>query len=142
MVVAQQPLMVGALWLVVIVLVPTTLFWLALKVPAWVDELLDRRAERLQAMRPHGPPLEKLAADLRRLRAEIVEHKPTSNVRHIGLLKAYDDVLVAVCDRLEIPTGLSGLPIGRDRDVERLRTESAVQEAGVPLRASGRRAPS
>jgi hypothetical protein len=139
MVVAMQPLVTGVLWLALIVLAPSALFWVALRVPAWIEALRDRRAERLRITRPSGPPLEKLVADLRRLRAELVEHKPSNNVRLTALVQAYDDVLESLGARLELEIRLRELPIGRDRDLERLRAESAIQEAGVPIEDHGRR---
>jgi hypothetical protein len=140
MVVALQPLLDGAIWLTLIVAVPCLGLWVALRIPRLIEALQDRRAARRQPVdEPTGPPLEKLAADLRRLRAELVYRKPTNNLRLTALLQAYDGVLEDTCARLELPSHLRELPIGRDRDVERLRTEASIQEAGIPLELRGRR---
>jgi len=139
MVVALQPLLDGAFWLVIIVVAPLGLLWVGLRIPKAVDAVRERRARRIAASQPQGAPLEKLAADLRRLRAELVYRKPTTNVRLTALVKAYDDVLESMCARLELPVNLSELPIGRDRDIERMRAEAAVEQAGIPLELPGDR---
>ncbi len=82
---------------------------------------------------PAGPPLEQLAADLRRLYP--VAHFPQKGVRmpkQRGVLMAYDDHLVETARALEVPTTLPDLPIeGFDREAERLRLEHALTEAGL-----------
>jgi len=133
MVVAQQPFALGVLWYALIVLAPVVLFWVALRVPRMVDEARDRRATRLLAQQPHGPPIERLAIDLRRLRSELVAQLPTNNVRRTALLSAYDSVLTAMCERLGIGTGLGSASTRQDRELERLRAEAAIEQAGVPL---------
>jgi hypothetical protein len=139
MVVALQPLLVGAIWLALIVITPSALFWVGLQIPKLVNAVRERRAARRPDEQPKGIPVEKLAADLRRLRAELVYRKPTTNLRLTALMEAYDDVLEATCARLELPSHLRELPIGRDRDIERLRTEAAIQEAGISLEVPGHR---
>jgi hypothetical protein len=145
MVVALQPLVAGALWMALLVLAPPALFWIGLQVPKVVDAARERRAVRLAKRQPTGPPLEKLATDLRRLRAEMVYRKPNNYLLLTALMQAYDDVLESMCVRLELPCELGKLPIGPDRNLERLRAEATVQEAGVPLelpwRHDDRRAP-
>jgi hypothetical protein len=140
MVAALQPLLVGAIWLAIIVITPSALFWVGLRIPKLVSAIRERRAAARQLdEQPKGVPLEKLAADLRRLRAELVYRKPATNLRLTALMEAYDDVLEATCARLELPSHLRELPIGRDRDIERLRTEATLQEAGISLEVPGRR---
>jgi len=139
MVVAQQPVLLGVFWYVLIAFSPLALLWLAVRVPRVLDELRDRRAVRLRATRAHGYPLERLAADLRRLRGELINDPPTNNVRRTALLMAYDSVLKDICARLEISTELETAPDGPERELERLRAESAIQEAGVPLQVPRRR---
>lgn len=133
MAVGLQSILIGIGWLAVIALAPSVLFLIVVKVPRVLEAVRERRAARRRAGQPTGRPVEALAADLRRLRAELVSRRPTNNVRHTGLLAAYDDVLVAMCGRLEIATPLGELAHGRDRDVERLRAEAAVQDAGIRL---------
>ncbi len=131
---AQQPMALGVLWYALIVLAPIVLFWLALRVPRVVERVRDRRAREAAALRPNGPPIERLASDLRRLRSELVTHPPANNVRRTALLSAYDSVLAAMCQRLDIGTDLGATTSTRqDRELERLRAEAAIEEAGVPL---------
>ena len=53
---------------------------------------------------------------------------------------AYDSVLRDTCARLQIPTELGTVAAGQDQELERLRAESAIQEAGVSLHGPRRRA--
>jgi hypothetical protein len=138
MVVALQPLVVGALWVILAMVLPCLVLCIVLLAPRLFNTLRERRAAR-QPEQPQGPPVEKLAADLRRLRAELVYRRPTSNLGLTALLQAYDEVLEATCARLELPAHVRELPIGLDRDIERLRTEAAVEEAGIPLDVPGHR---
>ena len=82
---------------------------------------------------PVGPPLEQLAADLRRLYTGA--HFPQKGVRmpkQRGVLMAYDHRLVETARALEVPTTLADLPDeGFDREAERLRLEHALTEAGL-----------
>jgi hypothetical protein len=81
---------------------------------------------------PAGPPLEKLAADLRRLRPEARSPRPgVPMARQKGIVAAYDGVLVATARALDVPTSLTDLPEGIDREAERLRVEDALEAAGL-----------
>jgi hypothetical protein len=81
---------------------------------------------------PSGPPLEKLAADLRRLRAEVRHPRPgIAMARHRGVVAAYDAVLVSTARTLEVPTTLPELPAGLDHEAERVRLELALEDAGL-----------
>ena len=81
---------------------------------------------------PAGPPLEKLAADLRRLRPEARSPRPgVPMARQKGIVAAYDGVLVATATALGVPTSLTDLPGGIDREAERLRVEDALEAAGL-----------
>ena len=79
-----------------------------------------------------GPPLEKLAADLRRLRPEARSPRPgVPMARQKGIVAAYDGVLVATARALEcrhVPRRAAG---GIDREAERLRLEDALEAAGL-----------
>lgn len=81
---------------------------------------------------PIGPPIEKVAADVRRLHREL-ECLPsgTSFVRASGVARAYDYVLSLACQQLEVPTRLMELPEGRPRILERLRLEFLLGECGL-----------
>jgi len=138
MAVALQPLLNGALWLILVMALPCLLLCAVPLAVRLFNTLRARRAAR-QPEGPQGPPVGKLAADLRRLRAELVYRRPTSNVGLTALMQAYDEVLEAICARLGLPAHVRELPIGLDRDIERLRTEAAVQEAGIPLEIPGHR---
>ncbi len=81
---------------------------------------------------PPGPPLEKLAADLRRLRPEVRSHRPgIAMAKQRGVVAAYDGVLVATARTLGVPTTLGELPDGIDHEAERLRLEVALERAGL-----------
>src|SRR4051794_26843995 len=79
-----------------------------------------------------GPPLQKLAADLRRLRPEARMPRPgVPMAKQKGIVAAYDGVMVSTARALEVPTSLSELPEGIDREAERLRLEHALAAAGL-----------
>jgi hypothetical protein len=115
----------------------------------WVVLHLDLVAEKTSAFArrwglvlraPQAPPtyeypVERIAADLRRLAAS-VRHLPAgcSNTRRQGLLLAYDQTLAAGCRALGLAEVLSELPPGTDRDLERLRVESSLEAAGLRFR--------
>jgi hypothetical protein len=84
-------------------------------------------------------PLEQIAADLRRLSAAVryIPHG-TPNIRRKGLILAYDDTLIAGCRALGLTQTLSELPLGMDRDLERLRVETALESAGLRFRPVAR----
>ena len=84
---------------------------------------------------PEGPPLEKLAADLRRLRPEVRSPRPgIAMARQRGIVAAYDGVLVQAARALGVPTTLAELPEGFDHEAERLRLEHALERAGLSWR--------
>ena len=85
-------------------------------------------------MEPPRPPVEQLAADLRRLAAAVRDlPRGTSRARQRGLLMAYDDVLTAAALALDVPHVLDTAPPGLDRDLERVRVEGALEAAGLRL---------
>jgi hypothetical protein len=137
--VGTQSLLTGLAVYGLIIICSVLLVWLAVRAPQMMGWVADAVRERWDARRARqapqaqGPPVEALAADLRRLRAELLYHPPTNAVRRNGLLMAYDSVLRDLCARLEIETELEQCTAEFDREVERLRAESAVQEAGVSL---------
>ena len=103
---------------------------------------LGRLAGRLLRRRRHlppqplGRPLERVVADLQRIRAEVVAPVPgASKVRRDATLAAYDDVLAEACRTLAVPDLLSDLPAGTEREAERLHTEWLLERAGVPVRS-------
>jgi hypothetical protein len=81
---------------------------------------------------PAGPPLEDLAADLRRLRPEVRSPRPgVGAARQRGIVAAYDGVLLQVATALGVPTTLAEVPEGLDHEAERLRLEHALELAGL-----------
>lgn len=89
---------------------------------------------REEPVTPVGRPLEQVAADLRRLGRQLA-HVPAGApmARRRGLQAAYDDVLAEAARLLEVPHSLGDLPPGRARDVERLRVQAALADAGLAV---------
>ena len=89
---------------------------------------------RRRPPQPVGRPLERVVADVHRIRAEVLSPAPgASKVRRDAALAAYDDVLAEACRALDLPDHLTCLPHGTDRDAERLHTEWLLEQAGVPV---------
>ena len=81
---------------------------------------------------PPRRPLELIVADLRRLATALRDvPRGVSRARHNGILLAYDDVLGSAALALDVPHALADLPLGFDRDLERLRVEEALRAAGL-----------
>lgn len=84
---------------------------------------------------PLGMPLERIAADLRRLHGEVRRHPPGMPMAKFrGMMAAYDDALLDACRALDLSTDLSALPEGVERESERLRVEFELERAGINLR--------
>ena len=132
----------GLLGLVLAALLPVLVVWAMMHLDQlgdWTVALL-RRCRLLRPPREAipAPPVEQIAADLRRLAASVRDlPRGTSRARQRGVLMAYDDVLVAATRALGVPHALDALPPGFDRDIERARVEGALEAAG--LRFSPRR---
>ena len=74
--------------------------------------LVLRRRRHLPPQ-PLGRPLERVVADLHRIRAEVLAPVPgASKVRRDATLAAYDDVLADACRALAVPDLLTALPAG------------------------------
>jgi hypothetical protein len=85
---------------------------------------------------PAGPPIERIAWDARRLRAELLVPNPGAPMaRRIGVQRAYDDLLADACRALGVSDTLAGLPPGVERDAERLHVEHELDAAGLRLNA-------
>lgn len=83
------------------------------------------------------PPIEQIAADARRIGAQLRHPPPGVPVARLrGWQAAYDDVLVTACHALGLEEHLSGLPAGLRRDFERERVERMLTAAGLLLRPS------
>lgn len=110
--------------------------------PNW-DTYRDRAALVSRALgasdppppQPSGPPLEQIAADIRRIRAQI-NRAPTGMpvARLRGWFGAYDDVLATACHALGLEERISAMPEGVKRDLERERVERLLTRAGLQLR--------
>lgn len=122
---------------------PAATIWLLLHADQ-IGVRAVRLARRWHLLKPervvtYEPPIERIAADLRRLATERRGlGRGTSAVRWRGLTMAYDQTLVTACRSLGIRTALAELPDGMDRELERLRVEAALEQAGLrfllPLR--------
>jgi len=86
---------------------------------------------------PSGAPIERIAADARRIRAEIRHAPPGLPIARLrGWLEAYDDVLVAACHALDLEQRLDVLPLGAEHELERERVERMLEATGLLLRSS------
>jgi hypothetical protein len=129
----DRPAVVGLLLYLVIAVTPTVVLWVSLRlVPGAVNAWAERRRTRRARQVPAGPPLERTVADLRRLRREVRGRTPSTQVRRVAVLAAYDDALLDVCRLVEVDAPLA-TAVGHDRAFARLLTEAAVEDAGIPL---------
>ncbi|ASR38783.1 hypothetical protein BAY61_31525 [Prauserella marina] len=112
-----------------VVVGPTVVFALVLKLP----RLVERMARRRMPVAP-GIPVEKLAADLRRVHAALQRLAPDAPVvRRRATSEAYDALLAQACSAVEITHQLDSVPRGIEREVERLRVEEKLREAGLVI---------
>jgi hypothetical protein len=83
---------------------------------------------------PLTMPIERIAADLRRIRP-LARRQPagTPMARRLALVGAYDDALLDACRALGVRTELDDLTDGIERESERLRIENELEEAGLRL---------
>ena len=129
---------VGVIKLVAAALVPVALLYLMLNFGTVCRAVLRvlRWCRLAPKPKPDPPPprvpLEKLTADLCRLSTAMRDVPPeASRARKRGLLIAYDDVLGKAALALDVPEALAELPLGMDRDLERMRVESDLRDAGL-----------
>jgi hypothetical protein len=113
----------------------TLALWLIAHV-ADVLERGDRVARFLRGVRsqpaPAGMPIERIAADLRRIRPQALT--PTTGMpmaRRRAIVAAYDEALLDACRALDVPTELDRMTDALERESERLRTEAELERAGV-----------
>lgn len=93
------------------------------------------RTVRRPKPQPEHPPIERLAADLRRVdRAMRALPEGASLVRRRGTQEAYDALLRQACQALQVPAELEVLPDGLERELERARVEVELQRAGLVIR--------
>jgi hypothetical protein len=80
------------------------------------------------------PPVEQIAAELRRLNHQRYHGLSTESEKwSAAVATAYDAWLLTACRRLNITEHLTTLA-GIDRDLERLRVEAQLETAGLVLR--------
>jgi hypothetical protein len=99
-------------------------------------EQVDPTVAVIAPVGPVGPPIERLAADLRRLAGQRLGLATRSPVWFAAVQRAYDDRLAIACRELEIPQHLSELT-GVDQDIERVRIEGMLNEAGLAFHDAG-----
>jgi hypothetical protein len=85
---------------------------------------------------PADPPIEQVAADLRRLANQRAAVARRSEIWFAAIERAYDDRLRVACRELRLEEHLTELD-GIDREIERVRVEGSVQAAGVDLGLHG-----
>ncbi|WP_020657988.1 hypothetical protein [Amycolatopsis benzoatilytica] len=112
----------------VVSVAPSALCWAVLRLPA-----LCRRLRRAAPV-PSGPPIEQVAADLRRVRRTLAALPPgTPAARRIGARQAYDELLVTACREIGVADRFAAVPEGIERDLERLRLEESLSRKGFVL---------
>lgn len=79
------------------------------------------------------PPIERIAADLRRLHRQRMSVAVRSSVWQAAIEHAYDERLSLGCRALGMEEHLGELA-GLDREIERVRLEGLLQEAGLIYR--------
>ncbi len=132
---------VGVIELVLVILLPTAVGYAvigAFRGFGWSSERWHIRRQRLAAP---AEPLERLGANLRRLRAELDATETRSgltakNMRLKALRGAYIDALCTACQRLEVSP-----PRGGDRAplTEIYRVEAALRQRGLDVRETAAR---
>jgi hypothetical protein len=121
---------VNLIFFAVVCVAPTVLFWCALRVPKLVGRIRERRAKP----QPEGPPIERVAADLRRVHRLLAGYPSgTPAARRFGTRQAYDELLTVACRQVDVPHRLGELPEGMDREIERLRVEQSLRERGLAV---------
>jgi hypothetical protein len=119
-------------------MLPAAVFWL-LTHGEDVGERAVAVGRRLHLLRPapavtRDPPIERIAADLRRVSR--LQRNDIPMARRRGLQMAYDGLLAAACRALDVPNALDELAEGMDRELERVRVESALEAAGLRFRSA------
>jgi len=92
-----------------------------------------RAPAALEHSEPTCPPIQQVAADLRRLSRQRVGIATRSTVWFTAVQRAYDDRLRVACGQLGIEQHL-GEVTGIDLDLERVRVEGLLEAAGLALR--------
>jgi hypothetical protein len=99
----------------------------------WIGRLIDRPREARQ-LRTMRRPIQVVAADVRRLARQLaLVPAGAPMARRRALAAAYDDVLIEAAALLEVPHMMRTMSEGRARDVERLRLQAALEDAGLAV---------
>src|ERR1044072_2816613 len=103
--------MANVILFAIAVLAPTIVFWGLVRLPKLVDKIGERvRSRRLV---PRKPPIEQLAADLRRVHRLLVQTPDgTPMVRRVATRDAYDELLRQACLAVEGRHDLDAPPEG------------------------------
>jgi hypothetical protein len=128
----------GVLYIAEVTMVGAAVLWCVLSVRRLggvvvaVGRLLRLLPPEIPA--PSGMRIERIAADLRRIRP-LAMHPATGTpmVRRRAIVAAYDDALLDACHALGVSTELDRITDALERESERLRTEHELAEAGVDL---------
>lgn len=135
-------------WFALWIAVTAALTYAAVRVPDARPPLAERLAGAMSRRRhapkpaPLGPPIEEIAANLRRLQAWLDRYDdptplPGKATKVAATRLAYDRVLADACLALEIRESLSETD-GFDHEAERLRVQAALLDAGFVLAAPHR----
>ncbi|WP_432832230.1 hypothetical protein [Dactylosporangium sp. CA-092794] len=112
---------------------PTGRRWQLRRVGRGIGEVAHARTPRAV-----GPPIEQVAGDLRRLNRLRESVATRSRVWFVAVQEAYDEGLQVACAQLGVEEHLDELG-GVDLEIERLRIEGELQQAGLVLRGAGSR---
>ncbi|MGH3952000.1 MAG: hypothetical protein ACRDSE_23265 [Pseudonocardiaceae bacterium] len=113
-----------------VVAAPTAGFWLALRATRLATSVRDRRRRPA----PDGPPIELIAADLRRVHRTLATMAPEAPaLRRRATGQAYDVLLAQACAAVQVPNRLDTVSDGLDREIERLRVEDALRSTGLRI---------
>jgi hypothetical protein len=122
--------------LVLVILLPTAAGYALLASFGVWGRLADRRYRRQYASRPAAEPIERLTANLRRLRVQLDQTETRTGLtakqaRLTALRGAYLDALGDACTRLGVrpPDGGARPPLA-----EIYRAEAALRERGLDVR--------
>jgi len=111
---------------------PSAVAWTVLHVPA-AARLLREEVARHRPPTPAQPPIERLAADLRRIASRLdavagAERMPGRALRLASISAAYDDTLLDACRALEVPLPRPRAPLSA---AQRLQVEADLAGAGL-----------
>jgi hypothetical protein len=128
----------GVLYIAEVTMVGAAVLWCVLNVRR-LGALARTGVRRLGLLPPEIPApsgmrIERIAADLRRIRPLAMHPASgTPMVRRRAIVAAYDDALLDACHALGVPPELDRITDALERESERLRTEHELAEAGVDL---------